>query len=82
MADAVSVATPFLAALFEWLKPFMPAAFLGFSLRCFNGYAVSRCAVSVAKAVYMPAQFLGFNGFAVFRCAVSVATPFLCLRRF
>ncbi|MBQ1731897.1 MAG: hypothetical protein II037_06775 [Bacteroidales bacterium] len=36
------MAAPFLAALFEWLKPFMPAAFLGFSLRCFNGFAVSR----------------------------------------
>ena len=65
-ASHVSMASAFLAALFlaslfQWLRRSVCFA-------RFNGYAVSRCAVS---------RFAD----AVSRCAVSMASPFQCLRR-
>ncbi|MBR3946721.1 MAG: hypothetical protein IKJ56_06420 [Bacteroidales bacterium] len=73
-AFGVSMASPFLAALF-------------LCLRRFNGFAVSRCAVSMPAAfLAAPFQWLTpfewlrrFNGFAVSRCAVS---SFYVLRTF
>ena len=54
VAKAVSMATPFLASLFQWL-------------RRFNGYAVSRFAVSMASPFLGLTSLRAspFNGFAV-----------------
>ena len=80
MADAVSMASPFLAALFEWLKPFLCFAFLAALfewLTPFQWLRVSRCAVSMAKAVLMASPFLAtlFNFVEGF--AVQCLKPFL-----
>ncbi len=66
---AVSMAAPFLAALFQWLRRF--------SLRCFNGFAVSRFAVSrFAVSRYAVSRY-AVSRYAVSRYAVSMASPFL-----